>query len=132
MMAANRLLVAAGLLDIAAALLHIGCILGGPAWYRFFGAGERMARMAEAGALTPTLVTLGIAAVLSGWAAYCFAGAGVLPRLPLMRAALVAIAGVYLVRAAALPWMLRSMHERDPGFLVWSSAVVLVLSLIHI
>ena len=29
---------------LIAALLHVACIVGGPAWYRFFGAGERMAR----------------------------------------------------------------------------------------
>ena len=32
-----------------AALAHLGCIIFGGDWYRFFGAGEQMARMAEAG-----------------------------------------------------------------------------------
>lgn len=42
-------LIAAGTLDALAALLHVACIFGGPAWYRFLGAGERMAGMAERG-----------------------------------------------------------------------------------
>lgn len=36
-------------LSAIAALLHVGIIIGGPSWYRFFGAGERMARAAAAG-----------------------------------------------------------------------------------
>src|SRR5688500_8521572 len=61
---------AAGVLSAVAAALHIGVILGGPAWYRFFGAGEGMARMAERGSAKPALITLGIAIVLAIWAAY--------------------------------------------------------------
>ena len=38
--ARNPALVTGGLLSVAASLLHIGCIIGGPDWYRFFGAGE--------------------------------------------------------------------------------------------
>jgi hypothetical protein len=36
-------------LSAAAALLHIAVIVGGAEWYRFFGAGEGMARLAERG-----------------------------------------------------------------------------------
>ena len=45
----NRWLLLAGTMSGAASLLHLGVILGGPAWYRFFGAGEGMAHMAERG-----------------------------------------------------------------------------------
>ena len=40
-------LIAAGV--VGAALLHLACIIGGPAWYRFLGAGERMARLGATG-----------------------------------------------------------------------------------
>ncbi|WP_299011387.1 hypothetical protein [uncultured Shewanella sp.] len=43
-----------------AALLHLVFIFWGDDGYRFFGAGEAMAQMVEAGALYSTLVTLGI------------------------------------------------------------------------
>lgn len=86
------------LLTGAASLLHLGIIFGGPDWYRFFGAGERMARMAARGSAYPTLVTAGIASVLALWALYGLSGAGVVRRLPLLRLALVLIAGVYLAR----------------------------------
>jgi hypothetical protein len=45
----SGLLIASGWMSVAASLLHIGCIIGGPDWYRFFGAGEQMAKMAERG-----------------------------------------------------------------------------------
>ena len=127
----NGWLFAGGVLSGIASILHLGCIVGGPAWYRFFGAGERIARMAERDMIEPTIVTLFIAAVLAGWSVYALSGAGVLRGLPLLRPILVAICAVYLLRAAALPVMLATMHERSATFLVWSSAIVLVIGMVH-
>lgn len=127
--ARNRWLIAGGTLSAAASLLHLACIVGGPAWYRFFGAGEEIARAAERGSPVPAVITTGIAAVLAGWAYWAFAGAGLAPRPPLLRTGLVAISGVYLARGllivAALtvwPW---------DAFTVWSSAIVLGYGVIY-
>lgn len=79
-MARNRWLVVGGSLSALAALLHVAVVVGGPDWYRFFGAGEAMAQGAERGSLYPPLVTLAIAAILGIWSAYAFAGAGLLRR----------------------------------------------------
>lgn len=117
-------LIVAGLLSLAASLLHIGCIIGGPAWYRFFGAGEGMARAAERGELYPALVTLAIAVLLAIAAAYAFAGAGVIRHLPLMRTALVVITAVYLLRGLALVPIAFSPAAQTP-FNIWSSLIVL-------
>lgn len=87
-----------GAATAAASLLHVGIILGGPAWYRFFGAGERMARMAERGFLYPSIVTASIAAILGGWALYAASGAGLIRRLPGLRVVLALIAAIYLLR----------------------------------
>ncbi len=73
----------------------------------------------------------GIATVLAVWAAYCLSAAGLNPRLPLIRTALVAISAVYLLRAAAMPLMLALMTDRSPAFIWWSSAIVLVFGVIH-
>ncbi len=127
----NRWLLAAGILDGAAALFHLGCILGGPAWYRFFGAGDAMVAMAERGLMRPTLITLAIAAILAIWAVFAFSGAGVLPRLPLLRPVLIAIAAIFLARAAALPLLFRVMPDRSPAFLWTSSAIVLAIGIVH-
>jgi hypothetical protein len=115
-----------------AALAHVGIVLGGPAWYRFFGAGEGMSRLAASGSWYPALVTLAIAAVLAAWAAYALSAAGVLPRLPLLRWVLVAITGIYLLRggagfvlAAAAP------GGNSPTFWVWSSMICLLIGALH-
>ena len=120
----NPWLVVGGWLSLAASLLHIGCIIGGPAWYRFFGAGEGMARAAERGEIYPALITFGIAAILAIWAAYAFAGAGVIRRLPLMRTALVMISAIYMLRGLALVPIAFNPAAHTP-FNLWSSLIVL-------
>ncbi|HYH79113.1 MAG TPA: hypothetical protein VEX86_04930 [Longimicrobium sp.] len=126
------------MLTAAAALLHVGIILGGPDWYRFFGAGERMARMAARGAIYPTIVTAGIAAILGVWALCAFSGAGVIRRLPFLRLALTLIAAVYLARGilgipAVLAMDAPYMNElkAKTTFMVVSSAICLVLGLCY-
>jgi hypothetical protein len=126
----NRMLALGAVLSALAGLLHVAVIAGGPDWYRFFGAGERMARMAAAGSVRPALTTLGIAAILGVWALYAASGAGLLRPLPLTAAALVAITAVYVLRglvllpAAAMPAL------RTP-FNLWSSAICLAIGLVH-
>lgn len=121
----------AGLLSAAAALLHLAVIAGGPDWYRFFGAGEGMARLAERGSPKPALITLGIAALLATWSAYAFAGAGRIRRLPLMRTALVAISALYLLRGLVLLPALAINGMRIDPFVLWSSLIVLVYGLAY-
>jgi hypothetical protein len=128
-MARNPWLVIGGFLSLAAALLHVAVIAGGPDWYRFFGAGEGMARMAEQGSPVPALVTLGIAALLAIWAAYAFAGAGLMRRLPLMRTALVAITAIYLLRGLLIIPVL--MKPDAAAFDIWSSLIVLVYGIVY-
>lgn len=47
------MLITAGLLSLSAALLHLICIYFGASWYRYLGAGEKMAEMAEQGSKYP-------------------------------------------------------------------------------
>ena len=51
----NKPLIFGGVGSMLAASLHIAIIIGGPEWYRFFGAGERMATLAGQGSLIPTI-----------------------------------------------------------------------------
>ena len=124
-------LVAGGCLSALGGLLHLAVIAGGPAWYRFFGAGESMARMAERGSATPALITLAIATLLAVWAAYAFAGAGLLRRLPLMRTALLAITAIYLLRGLLLFPALAVNPDQVDAFMVWSSLIVLVYGITY-
>lgn len=129
--AVNVALVVAATLSAVAALLHVGCIAFGAKWYRFFGAGERMERMAERGEWRPTLITAGIVLVLATWSLYALSGAGVLPGLPLLRLALCAIAGVYLLRGIGGLAIAAWPRIERRGFWVWSSAICLVLGGVH-
>ena len=128
-MNANPWLIVGGALSAAAAILHVGVIIGGPAWYRFFGAGVSMARMAERGELFPAIVTAGIAIVHAVWAAYAFAGAGLIRTLPLMRTALVAISLIYLVRGLLIVPVLMSASPKT--FDIWSSLIVLGYGIVY-
>lgn len=124
-------LIAAGWMSVAASLLHIGCIIGGPDWYRFFGAGEEIARAAERGAWMPVILTLFIAGVLATWAVYALGAAGKFTRLPLMRAALTAISLVLFLRALA--GLVGHLWRPDLSdtFMLWSSLIVLLLGLCY-
>jgi hypothetical protein len=121
---------AAGL-DFLAAALHVGIVLGGPAWYRFFGAGERLARMAERRHPWPTVVTLAIASALSMFGAYAMTAGGYFSSLPLPHEALVAITAIYAVRAV-VPMLLcpviASMRSR---FMIVSSLICGVYAFAH-
>ena len=130
--AVNMPLAAGALLSAIAALLHLGIIAGGPAWYRFFGAGERLARAAEHGRRYPDVITLGIAAVLFTWSAYALAGAGVIGPLPLSKAALVAITAVYLVRGVGYAPLVVANGGRVTPFVVWSSLICFGYGLVHL
>lgn len=127
----NTLLMTGAALSALASLLHVAIIVGGPDWYRFFGAGEEMARMAGAGSPVPALVTLGIATVLAIAALYALSGAGRIRRLPLLRPALCVITAVYLLRGLALVPALAVPALREP-FNVWSSLICLAFGLVHL
>ncbi|MED5621131.1 hypothetical protein [Ideonella sp. BN130291] len=128
----NPALLLAAALSFIAALLHLGCILGGPAWYRFFGAGERMAQAAARGSWVPAGVTAGITLVLLAWAAYALSAAGAVPRLPLLKAAIVAITVVYLLRGLVLVPALVFKPTHVTPFVVWSSLICLGYGLVHL
>jgi len=115
-----------------AALLHLGCIYFGASWYRFFGAGEQIAVLAEQGSIQPALITGGIALVLSIWSLYAFSAAGVIFRLPLMRLALSLITLIYLTRGIAGFFFINSPMGRPPEFWVWSSAICLSFGIVHL
>lgn len=130
--AINPLLITAAALNAIAALLHVGCIVFGASWYRFFGAGERMARLAEAGDWRPTAVTSLIVAVLSIWALYALSAAGAIRPLPLLRTGMCAITAVYLLRGIAGVLYATFGAGADAAFWWWSSAICLAFGIVHV
>ena len=128
----NYYLISAGCLSAVAALMHIGCIMFGAPWYRFFGAGEQMAVMAEQGLMKPTIITSFIVVVLSIWSLYAFSAAGTVGRLPLIRLALIIITAIYLVRGVAGFYFVSNPIGRSPEFWVWSSLICLFIGFVHL
>lgn len=123
---------AAALFDAAAALAHFACIAWGARGLRLLGAGERMARMAEAGHWYPPLVSAAIGAVLSLLSLYALAGAGILAPLPFMRPVLAAAGLLLLARAVAFPWLKRRFPDNSERFWHVSSAICLAMGLLHL
>ncbi len=128
----NVFLIVAGSLSAIAAILHLGCIYFGAPWYRFLGAGERMAVLAEQGSIQPTLITSGIVLVLSVWSLYAFSGAGAIIRLPLVRSVLALITLIYLARGIGGFFLIDTPMGRSPEFWVWSSAICLSFGIVHL
>lgn len=127
----NWLTVAAALSGTAAAL-HVAIIFFGAAWYRFFGAGDRMADLAATGHWYPTLLASLIALVLTTWALYALSGAGVIRSLPLLRTALCVITAIYLLRGVAGVPLLLVDSQQGALFWLWSSVFALVFGLVHL
>jgi len=130
-------LIIAGALSLLASLAHVFIIYGGPKWYRIFGAGEKMAVMAENKSIKPTLITTCIAIVLAVWAIYAWSGAGLVPRMPFLKLVLVLITGVYLVRGvvgliaphvSAHP----AIKANSKVFWFWSSVICTMFGVIHL
>jgi hypothetical protein len=128
----NLYLVAGGLLSALAAALHLGCIVFGAPWYRFLGAGEQMARMAESGSTYPAKVTIAIAAMLLVWSAYAFSGAGAIPRLPMLRLVLCAIAAAYLLRGFLFFPLMPVFPGNSLAFWLVSGGICALLGVIHV
>jgi hypothetical protein len=127
----NRPLVWGGSLSLLAAFLHIAIIVGGPAWYRFFGAGESLAQLADQGSPIPGIITALIALVLMLWSLYAFAGAGLIRHPPWLKQILILITGIYLLRGSALlPLTLFMPHAVD-SFLIVSSLICLAIGMLH-
>lgn len=127
------LLLLAALLSAIAALAHVGVILGGASWYRFFGAGEGMATLAARGSCYPALITLGIALVLATWSAYAASAAGLLPALPLLKPVLVAVTSIYLLRGVGGFFLAAfAPGGNTPAFWVGSSVLCLGIGLVHV
>jgi hypothetical protein len=128
----NTFLIVGAALSAIAAALHIGCIFFGAPWYRFFGAGERIARLAESGSWYPTIVTSVIVVVLIAWSLYALSGAGLVVRLPLLRPALCVITAIYLLRGLVLVPLFLLAPDRTTAFWMWSSAICLVFGMVHL
>jgi hypothetical protein len=98
----NQWLKLGGILSFGVALLHVVIIFVGASAYRYFGAGEDMAKAAELGSAFPAVLTLVLVAIFAIWGFYGLSGAGIIRRLPLLKIALILIGAVYTLRGVAV------------------------------
>lgn len=137
---ANIYFTFAGATTFMGGLIHLSMIIGGPSWYRFFGAPESIVQMAGAGSLYPAFVCIFIACVLFTWSLYAFSGAGFIARLPLLRVMLIAISVALIIRGISfIPLMLISPEifqsitncQNVNAFLIITSAICLMVGLAY-
>lgn len=119
----NLSFIVGAFLSFFAGILHVGCIIFGASWYRFLGAGEEMAVLAEQGSLVPSVITLCIALLLFLFSAYALSGAGVIAKLPLLRSVLVFITSIYLIRGLGGMFFLLYPGLDSAVFVFWSSII---------
>lgn len=127
----NKFLIIGSICSAVAALAHLGCIIFGGDWYRFFGAGEQMARMAEDGHWYPTVVTSIIFLVLSLWSLYGLSGSKVIFRLPFLKLGLIVISLIYLVRGVAFVAIMPIFPENSLTFWLVSSSICLFIGILY-
>lgn len=119
----------AGVCCLALAVLHVAIIFIGAPAYRYFGAGETMAQMAESGSLIPALATLCIAIVFVGFAAYAFSGAGKIRPLPLLKLGTYSIGVIFCLRGIAVFFQVRQIMQ-SPDSLPLKEPVFSLVSLL--
>jgi hypothetical protein len=127
----NIYLIAGAGCTTIAALLHFACILFGAPLYRFLGAGEVMARMAERGHPYPHVMALIVGTALLVCAAYALSAAGVIMRLPLLPWILCAIIAVFVLRGLAFSLLMPFFPDNSTVFWIISSGVCLLIGIVH-
>ncbi|MEO0882214.1 MAG: hypothetical protein AAFY34_05735 [Pseudomonadota bacterium] len=121
----------AALGSVAASLAHVWAILAGPEAYANLGAPPDIVASAEAGTLYAPMTTLIIATVIFGWAIYAWSALQILPRMPLLRTGLIAIAAVLILRGLMLLPALFIVFEDLRPFDYWSSVICFGLGLLY-
>lgn len=128
----NPSLVTGAALTGTAALMHFACIIFGAPAFRFLGAGEQLASMAERGHWYPNLAAFVIGAALSLCSAYALSAARLLPRFPLVRTVLCLATGAFLLRAIAFPWLKPAFPDNSNTFWLVTSGICLTIGLVHL
>ena len=115
-MSVNKVLIGASICSAIAALIHISCIVLGGDGYRFLGAGEPLALMAEQGHWYPAVITLFISSVLFVFSVFAASGAGIIRKLPFLKLGLIIISLIYLSRAVGFAFIMPMFPENSLTF----------------
>lgn len=97
----NYFLILGGTASLLIALLHVILAIW-PQIYSYFNAAE-LAQMYANGSSFPVFVSIGLALMFAGWGIYALSGAGIIRPLPLLKAVLITIGIIYILRGLMLP-----------------------------
>lgn len=124
-LSSKNLLVVGSVLSFLVALLHIMLAIR-PKLYDYFGA-SKLSELTEQGSTFTIWVTLGLVIMFVVWGFYGLSGAGIIRQLPLLRAALIGIGIIYLLRALMLPSDIVKFvqHARPFRFIIFSTGSLL-------
>ena len=98
----SQLLLTGGVIAGLAAVWHLLCILGGPAWFIFARAPSVIIASAQQGTLLAPIGTIIVAALMFTCTIYALSGAGVIRKIPLLKSALVTITILCLLRVVVV------------------------------
>jgi Na+-driven multidrug efflux pump len=115
------------LIAAAGVLIHVGALFAGESWFVFFNAPPSVVASARAGTWLAPVSGLAIAGLMGLCGYYAASSIGRVPRPPLQRPGLAAMATVCLVRALLLPVLAVSHPELRNTFeivaaIVWGVA----------
>ncbi|MGD8456592.1 MAG: hypothetical protein PVF83_09430 [Anaerolineales bacterium] len=130
----NYFILIGAVLTTLIAILHIILVFK-PALFRYISGGVEsdLADMAIGGSNQTRLMTIGLAVIFAVWAIYGFSGAGLIGQLPLLRAGLILIGVIYVLRALAMPTEINMvMNQGYPVQFVVFSAISLVTGLFYL
>jgi hypothetical protein len=96
----NRvMLILAGIGSSLIAMLHLLILIIGEEAYRFFpGVGDEFADLLLSGSAWPTIITAILTLIFFIFAAYAFSGSGIIVALPNVRAIIILIGSIYILR----------------------------------
>ena len=124
-------LVLGGVASFFNTFLHIVLAIR-PQLYRHCGADE-LAQLHEQGSPFTVLVTVALALMFAVWGTYALSGAGVIGQLPLLRAILIIIGVIYVLRSLILPSeLVQVLTSGYPFRFVIFSTGSLVMGLLHL
>lgn len=116
-------------LNFIIAALHIIIIFQGAEGYRYYGAGEDMAQLDEAGSPIPALVTSLVTVFFMIFGIYGLSAAVKLKRLPFLKGVVIIIAAIFVIRGLGFVADLY-MIQNDPAYptrMVYFSLVALMV-----
>jgi hypothetical protein len=127
----NYHLILGGAASLLIALLHIVLAIRPQIW-SYFGADE-LAQMHQNGSPFTVFVSIGLALMFAAWGVYALSGAGLIKPLPLLKAILITIGIIYILRGLMLPSEIIEVLRAGHSFrFVIMSTGCLAIGILHL